>query len=317
MIQPKNKTILIKGLKGDTGNTGTDTTVPQAGIIAYKGDTIPEGYILYSEVPDGVLTHITATYTQTATITDASSLDELRPDLVVKAYYYDDETGITTDITVTDYTLSGTLEVGTSTITASYKGFSDSFDVTVEESITYLYNWDFTQSLTDSVCGVTATLWKNATFTQGVGVIISDSISAVHLKDSGILGVGRTALIDIASMQASFSSGEGNLFATAQVGERRFCYDSALGCWGFKNNSTNFQTYTQTSNNVNEFNACTVKVVVNSGTDVEVYKDKTLIYKGAFYTDSSDTYLYGLAIGRYKGSFYNMTITGVRIYANQ
>ena len=123
MIQPKNKTILIKGLKGDTGDTGIDSTIPLSGLIAIKDEIeIPAGYELYEYVEDGALIGITATYTQTATITDRSSLDDLRPDLTVISEYDNGHTYV-----ITDYTLSGTLEVGTSTITVSYKGFTDTF----------------------------------------------------------------------------------------------------------------------------------------------------------------------------------------------
>jgi len=47
-----NKKALIKGDKGDKGETPEDITVPNAGLIAIEGD-IPEGYILYKEVDEG------------------------------------------------------------------------------------------------------------------------------------------------------------------------------------------------------------------------------------------------------------------------
>lgn len=59
-------------------------------------------------------------------IYDTDNLDIIRQYLVVTAVYSDS----TTDV-VTDYTLSGTLSVGTSTITASYGGKTDTFSVTV------------------------------------------------------------------------------------------------------------------------------------------------------------------------------------------
>lgn len=40
----KKKTIILKGDKGDDSATGSDTTVPIEGIIAYDGEEIPEGY---------------------------------------------------------------------------------------------------------------------------------------------------------------------------------------------------------------------------------------------------------------------------------
>lgn len=74
--------------------------------------------------------HITAVYTQSGTVYDTDSLDSLKADLVVTAFYQGGGSK-----TVTYYTLSGTLEVGTSTITVSYGGKTATFDVTVTHSL--------------------------------------------------------------------------------------------------------------------------------------------------------------------------------------
>lgn len=71
---------------------------------------------------------ITATYTQSGTVYDADSLDSLKTDLVVTANYAG---GTSETVSASDYTLSGTLTEGTSTITVSYAGLTDTFDVTV------------------------------------------------------------------------------------------------------------------------------------------------------------------------------------------
>lgn len=77
--------------------------------------------------PDATLESITALFSQgSATIYDTDSLDTLKQYLVVTATYSDSTTA-----TVTDYTLSGTLTAGTSTITVSYGGKTATFDVTV------------------------------------------------------------------------------------------------------------------------------------------------------------------------------------------
>ena len=73
---------------------------------------------------------VEATYTQGATVIwsdGVSSLDDLLPNLVVKAVYGDG-----TKVAVHNFILSGTLTAGTSTITVTYLGeFIDTFDVTV------------------------------------------------------------------------------------------------------------------------------------------------------------------------------------------
>lgn len=75
------------------------------------------------------LSSITAVYTQSGTVHDTDTLDSLKADLVVTAVYSDSSTQT---VPAADYMLSGTLTVGTSTITVTYGGKTASFDVTVE-----------------------------------------------------------------------------------------------------------------------------------------------------------------------------------------
>lgn len=75
------------------------------------------------------LTGITATYTQSGTVYAGDDLDDLKSDLVVTGTYSDSTTK-----SLTDYTLSGTLASGTSTITAHYGGFTATFSVTVSSA---------------------------------------------------------------------------------------------------------------------------------------------------------------------------------------
>ena len=72
------------------------------------------------------LSYITAVYTQSGTVYTTDSLDSLKADLVVTAFYQGGNSK-----TITDYTLSGTLTEGTSTITVSYGGKTATFEVTV------------------------------------------------------------------------------------------------------------------------------------------------------------------------------------------
>lgn len=76
-----------------------------------------------------ILQSISTVFNQgSAIIYTTSSLDDLKPYLTVTARYSD-----STSQTVTGYTLSGTLTVGTSTITASYGGKTATFNVSVTE----------------------------------------------------------------------------------------------------------------------------------------------------------------------------------------
>lgn len=76
------------------------------------------------------LLSITAVYTQSGTVYDTDSLDSLKSDLVVTAYYDN-----STSAVVTNYTLTGTLSEGTSTITVSYGGKTATFTVTVKGTL--------------------------------------------------------------------------------------------------------------------------------------------------------------------------------------
>lgn len=77
---------------------------------------------------------ITATFVQgDAVIYNTDPLSVLRQYLVVRATYEDE-----TVQTVTAYTLSGNLTVGTSTITVAYKGRSATFEVEVTQAESYI-----------------------------------------------------------------------------------------------------------------------------------------------------------------------------------
>ena len=149
---------------GEYGAVATDTTLTQAGMpadagavgdaIEYLEDTlsvgfpteakqallallekvayvVEDGQDLYDALdlalnPPSSLRSITAAYTQSVPVYDNSSLDDLKVDLVVTAHYSDGTTQ-----TVTAYTLSGTLTVGTSTITVTYANKTATFVTTV------------------------------------------------------------------------------------------------------------------------------------------------------------------------------------------
>lgn len=88
--------------------------------------------------PPASLVSISAVFTQgDNVVTPSDSLDSLKPMLTVTALY-DDQT---TD-TITNYTLSGTLAEGTSTITVSYGGKTTTFTVEVSSNVLYTITAD-------------------------------------------------------------------------------------------------------------------------------------------------------------------------------
>lgn len=141
------------------GSTNTITNYALSGSLNVGTNTITVTYnnktatftvnVTEAQV---VLQSISAVFNQgSAVIYTNSSLNDLKPYLTVTARYSDSTTQ-----TVADYTLSGTLTKGTSTITASYGGKTATFNVTVSERSATL------QSIT-------------ATFTQGSTVIYTDN----------------------------------------------------------------------------------------------------------------------------------------------
>lgn len=82
-------------------------------------------------VAQAVLLSISAVYTQSGTVYDTDTLDSLKDDIVVTAYWNDSSQ---TTVSADDYTLLGTLTVGTSTITVEYGGKTDTISVTVSQN---------------------------------------------------------------------------------------------------------------------------------------------------------------------------------------
>lgn len=90
-------------------------------------DALHEALTSEDPTPSATVTSISAVFTQgSAVIYDTDDLDTLKQYLVVTATMSDSTTR-----TVTDYTLSGTLEDGTSVVTVSYCGKTATFNVTV------------------------------------------------------------------------------------------------------------------------------------------------------------------------------------------
>ena len=143
------------------------------------------------------LESIYALFTQgSAVIYDTDSLDSLRQYLVVTAYYSDETSAV-----VTDYTLSGTLTVGTSTITASYGGKSSTFNVTVSQSATL-----------SSI---------SAVFNQGTAVIYTtDTLNSLkqYLTVTAIYSDSSTAIVPSTDYTLSGTLTAGTITITVSYG---------------------------------------------------------------------------------------------------
>lgn len=92
---------------------------------------------LYGALFNGVeLASISAVYTQGGTVYTHDSLNSLKADLVVTATYSDSTTAT---VAANDYTLSGALTAGTSTVTVTYGGKTTTFSVTVTAGVPSAY----------------------------------------------------------------------------------------------------------------------------------------------------------------------------------
>ena len=111
-------------------NTGLVTSVAygSAIITATSGGVSATCAVTISQV---TLESISAVYTQSGTVYDNASLSDLTSDLVVTATWSDSSTSV---VSSADYVLSGTLSAGTSTVTVSYGGQTDTFSVIVTET---------------------------------------------------------------------------------------------------------------------------------------------------------------------------------------
>ena len=94
--------------------------------------------------PQVVLVSITCVYTQSGTVYNDATLNSLKDDLVVTAHYDDSSSAV-----ITSYTLSGSLTVGTSTITVTYGSQTTTFNVTVTSNTTRMWftnDWTMTST---------------------------------------------------------------------------------------------------------------------------------------------------------------------------
>ena len=263
-----------------------------------------------------VILGIEAIYTQTQEVTPDTPLNDLKQDLVVNALYRNNRKK-----TVTDYTLTGTLSVGTSTVTVTYSGFTTTFNVEVSSDINYLYNWDFTQPtnpLVDKVKGISAII-SNATISSD-GIQISASNGYIRLNDPEILKTGTIIEIDIKSMGKRFSNAHGRFIMNDS--DKGFIYRNGYDNWQVF--QYQWGSYSITSNNANVFDGKTMKIVNVAAWAMKVYaidktnNTETLVYDGAGITGDRGTgALANIYIGSSGGaSFYDVTIAGVRIYDN-
>ena len=172
-------------------------------------------------VTENTVSSISAVFTQgSAVIYPDDSLDTLKQYLVVTATYSD-----TSSATVpsTDYTLSGTLTAGTSTITATYGGKTDTFTVTVTQATQH---YAIVNDLTNvQSSNPTVTVDENDSFSTSLGVATGYTMTSVTVTMGGV-DVTST-VYNPSTRQIVISAVTGNVVITAVA-------ENLLHYWNFK-----------------------------------------------------------------------------------
>lgn len=312
---------------------------------AYK---IDDGRSYYDDLynalyPPAELKRITALYTQPGTVYTTTPINSLRTNLIVTAIYSDDSS----IVVASGYTLSGTLEAGQSTITVSYEGKTTTFTVLVTEGsveVTYVYNWDFTQSLMDSVASKSAGLFAGDGHELPVqtanGIEFTEATQELYLGSFSLKG--KTIEIDVASLNFVGSSAyhirflmNASSHGASPVGAGALIYRKDLGwsSYGYKDATHTSSSYRiwstdgwgrlySTDNTVNAFNGKTVKVVYGSdGHTRSLYLDDEFIatMTDIYFNSESSSISIGSCGSHTQASgdqCYNMTVSGVRVYEN-
>lgn len=185
------------------------------------------------------------------------------------------------------------------------------FERQVPPSHNYIAKWNFTKAtdpLIDEINNYEFDT-SNCQIIANQGIIFSSGTSKIRCTHTGILRKGYTYEIDFSEMDKSFSNDHGRLIMLSD--DYGFIYRNQTNQWEVYNGS--WMSYTSTSNDPNVFDGKTLKMVITNE-NMLVYSNDTLIYNGGNMCGNS---YYDLKIGSVLKSFYNMTISGVRIYENE
>ena len=181
-------------------SNGTCVITATAGALSATCNVTVSGFV--------TLSSISAVYTQSGTVYDTDSLDNLKADLVVTATYSDSSTAT---IPSTDYTLSGTLTVGTSTITVAYSGKTDTFNVTVTDH--EIWTWQYSPS-------------TDGKLTDQSYVYVSSRTDATDEVIDGLWKVTIPQGSSEKSLQMRFGDGNGNYTVTQGELRMKVKFDS-------------------------------------------------------------------------------------------
>ncbi len=186
------------GLSGGWSNEAKQALLDLLANVVYDGDNGPT---LRASLESALYppTSISAVFVQGQNVIyNTDALDTLKQYLTVTATYEDNRTE-----TITDYTLSGSLTVGTSTITVSYAGLTDTFNVAVTKMANGLTDGTYTANngtvtVSDNVISFGATQGSNRRYSipfqhaieLHTGDVVVFSSAAHSENDNGALNIG-------------------------------------------------------------------------------------------------------------------------------
>lgn len=185
-LTPADTTDTVEWTSSDTSIATVDTNgkvkaidYGSATITATAGNVSATCAVTVSQV---TLSSIEAVFTQGgATIYTDDTLDSLKQYLVVTATYSDSSTEVLDD---SDYTLSGTLTAGTSTITATYMTKTDTFNVTVTQAVQH---YAIVNNLTHvASSNPVVTVEENDSFATALGVQTGYAMQSVTVTMGGV-----------------------------------------------------------------------------------------------------------------------------------
>lgn len=224
-------TVSATGLVTATGYGSATITASIGGLTATCSVTIAQATLI----------SISAVYTQGGTVYNTTPLDDLKEDLVVTATW---SNSTTSTVPSADYTLSGTLTEGTSTITVSYGGKTTTFNVTVtvvqivtlSASIADYGNGDFTfeasassrltvysddgtTDITSSIVGGTNIFYQTASVTNAVTMDVSVTKENTSYRQLyvGSYDSSTNKVYNATAFYPSATTGKGTFTGTANV----------------------------------------------------------------------------------------------------
>ena len=274
------------------------------------------------------LVSISATFVGVS-VAATTPLDEVKEDLVVTASWSDESTST---VGADYYELSGTLTVGTSTLTVSYLGKTTTVDVTVTPGVTPLYSWDLKTSLTDTVNGVMASTTAN--LVVGTGLVFS--AFQTYCDFGQVYARNRTYELDVLELGTHASGIDCHrrmlMFDTdAITGTNGAGFIDCAGAngrrgWAFYLGAAWDSTYVVQGVGTEDmhayFNGKTVKIYLDSSGHATVYRkdigssDSTYELVGSS-TGALNTFTNGhvyIGSSGNNDSIANATFTGLRIY---